>query len=263
MPETAQCAAIDVDVDLDEAGHLTLIASDGRRAERTLAQPFELAPTVQALLVVLDASAAADTPPSVSPDPREAPATRIASAEGASAGTDVARAPTQNGSSVVLGASAGARYGSGIASPTIGALGALRLRHWELGVSSSWELDYKKLGSDGPSWSGAGLGAGIVVGRRESLASSVDFLLGATVAAAVLHQEIHRFHAEQETTDAEGRLGGYVGIAAPAKASLRLRAQVQADAAVVGPTQRAIAADAPALPAWGLGVQVGVEGDAL
>jgi hypothetical protein len=263
MAGASQCSAIEVDV--DQTGRLTLITSDGRRAERALAQPFELGPTVQALLVVLDANAAGDASPSGAPRQTEAPATRVATAETPSVGIDDrSPPPARIPSSVVLGASLGVRYGSGIASPTIGALGALRLRHWELGVMSNWEMAYKSVTVEGPSWSGAGLGAGIAVGRREPLGSNLDVLVGATVAAAVLHQETHPArHVELEATNAEGRVGAFIGMAAPARASLRVRAQLQADAAAIGPTERAIAADVPALPAWALGIQVGVEGDAL
>jgi hypothetical protein len=128
---------------------------------------------------------------------------------------------------------------------------------------SSWEVAYKSVASDAPPWSGAGLGAGILVGRREPLTPSLDVLVGTTVAAAVLHQETHARHPEQEATLAEARVGAYVGMAVPCRAPLRVRAQLQADAAAIGPTQRTIAVDVPALPVWALGVQVGVEGDAL
>jgi hypothetical protein len=259
MPGAAQCTAIEIEV--DRAGRLTLVTSDGRRAERALEQPFELGPTVQALLVVLDTNSPTDGPPLGVPG--EASATRIARVEASPLGTEQPPdAPARSASSAVLGASLGARYGSGIASPTVGVLGAFRLRHWELGVMSNWEVAYKSLASDGPRWSGAGLGAGILVGRREPLTPNVDVLVGTTVAAAVLHQETHARRPEQEATLAEARVGGYVGMAVPCRAPLRVRAQLHADAAAIGPTQRTIADDVPALPTWALGVQVGVEGDA-
>lgn len=265
MPGAVRCVAIQVDV--DHAGHLSLIDSDGRRAERELGQPFELGPSVQALLVDLDASVAHDSPQQVSsPDGEDGTAKGplISDRDGATSGSPSVRPPpAKDTSSVVLGAALGARYGGGIATPTVNAFGALRLRRWELGVMGNWEVSYKSLADGGPSWSAAGLSAGISVGRRERVNSNLDFLLGATVAAAVLHQETHVRHPEQEATNGEGRLGGYLGVVGPVRGALRFRLQLQADATAVGPTQRTIAADVPALPAWALGAQVGVEGDAL
>ena len=264
MPGAVRCAAIEVRV--DHSGHLSLIDSDGRRAQRELGQPFELGPSVQALLVDLDASAPGDSAPPASSSPEtDTQTTRLAeisNRERSAGSREGARAPAKD-MSFVLGTALGARYGAGIATPTLNAFGALRLGRWELGVMGNWEISYKSVAEDGPPWTAAGLSAGISVGRRERVSSNLDFLLGGTIAAAVLHQETHVRRPEQEATNGEGRLGGYLGVVAPARAALRFRAQVQADATAVGPTQRAIAADVPALPAWAIGAQVGVEGDAL
>jgi len=225
MPGAFRCAAIQVDV--DHSGHLRLIDSDGRRAERDLGQPFELGPSVQALLVDLDASLALDSPPQApSPDGGDG-TTKVplmSDRDGATSGSPTV--PPKDTSSVVLGGALGARYGAGIATPTVNAFSALRLRHWELGVMGSWEVSYKSVAEGGPSWSAAGLSAGISVGRRERVNSNLDFLLGATIAAAVLHQETHVRHPEQEATNGEGRLGGYLGVAGPIRGALRFRAQV-------------------------------------
>src|SRR5581483_99571 len=106
---------------------------------------------------------------------------------------------------------------------------------WELGVFGNWEISYLRLDrQNGPEWSASGLEAGVSIGRRQPLFSSLDLLVGARFAGAVIHQEAHHQRPEPEANDAEGRLGAYVGTSWPRRAHYRLRTALGADYVPVG-----------------------------
>jgi hypothetical protein len=247
------CRSIEIRVD-DDTAHLVLTTRDGRRADRELAKPYEVAPSVDALLIALDSRIVPDetTEPNV---PLDAPETQAPPSPAFSS------AP-KAGTNFLLGAEGGVRWGGGLAAPTVQASAALRSGRWELGVFGLWETAYWNVGPyGGPAWSASGLGAGVCLARREPLSSSIDLVGGARVAGAVIHQETHHQHPEPEANDAEGRVGAYVGASWPRGAGFRLRTMIGGDYVPVGSSRTPVAPGAPVLPNWTATLTIGVEGE--
>jgi hypothetical protein len=246
------CRSIEIRVD-DDTAHLVLTAQDGRRAERELAKPFEVAPSADALLMALDERTLRDE--------KTEPRVPVVAPE-AGAPAAIASSASKANTNLQLGAEGGIRWGGGLAAPTVQAFAALRSGHWELGVFGLWEILYANIGAyQGPEWSAAGLGAGVSLARREPLSSSIDLLGGVRIAGAVIHQETHHQHPEPESNDAEGRIGAYLGAAWPRRAALRLRTVVGGDYVPVGSTRTPVAPGAPVLPNWTATLTIGVEGE--
>ncbi len=130
----------------------------GNVARRHLAGSKELAPTVRALLVRVDADYFAGVSPRhVEHDEAPAPPT--------------ADKRTAGGATFTLGAAAGVRAGVGsgtpITSPVIGGHAALQMLGWEVGVLAQWETGYHEAVVDQePDWRASAFTMGVSAGRR-------------------------------------------------------------------------------------------------
>jgi hypothetical protein len=234
---------------------LVLVTQDGRRAVRELAEPTELAPTVEAMLINLDSDSAETRHELVSSDravvepgpPDQRPAPQL-------------ETPAKQATSVVIGGSLGVRVGGNLATPVVGAFGSLVSDPWEIGVAGQWEAAYQSLGADSPRpWSAAAIAAGVALGRRQHLSSALDLRAGVTLAGALLHQETHHQKPEQWLTRADARLGGYAGLLWPRRGVIRFRTELAFD--VIPPTgqSQSAAPDVAALPTWAASLTIGAE----
>lgn len=247
----------DVLLQLEPTGvRVTYTTRSGRRAVRLLTAPDELVPVLQALEVTLPPTEqrALDTP-SPPPAPRK-----------------TVPPPPAEPIHLNLNALAGARLaGPGpLLAPTVGAGAALTFAHWELGVGAQWEVTYFNVSDpDQHAPHLTSLSTGISVGRRNSISPQLSLVTGATLSAAILHQEWwaapnSEGETEREQERAQARLGAYAGPTFPADSTTRFRAVVAADvdATHLGSTRQR-AGGPPALPWWGVSLAVGMESEAL
>jgi hypothetical protein len=221
--DPSDCARIELELEQStDAARLTFVIRDGRRAQRRLAHPDELMPTVVALGVrgpsegsrpVLDDSptAPARTADAVSPpdSPPSAPAAAPAEARALFA---------------VLG---GARGGTGrLVSPVLAGAAAIALDRWELGLNLALELQYFDLQISDPDGPSSAASIGVTVGRREPIAD-VELLFGARSMVAAVNDESVKDSGERGR--AELRFGAYLGGVWPRARSPRFRADLALD----------------------------------
>jgi hypothetical protein len=271
------CASIRLDVIDGGGARLTFITLDGRRAERRLASPDELHPTVEALCVtgpdaeqpVLQSQPLPQSHPERIKDTSPA-ASRTKSA---SAGS-TAPAPSADDFGAIFALRSGARGGAdALLSPVLTGSAALMLQRWELGVMAAWEILYFDLQNQTPSDRESGaMVLGVAVGRREPLAG-VAVLAGGRLSIAMLTQyscdsavsaPAEESAAVEETCDrgpTEWRVGAYLGVALPREGGLRFRADLEGDlVGMDGPATTASPAERHAItPAWAVTCLLGVE----
>ena len=272
--EFSDCARIEIEFEQStDAAQLIFVTLDGRRAERRLAHPEQLKPTVMALGIggaseistpvpearplaapltpvrAADAVPPVDSPPSDA-RPVDSPPSRPSppSPSQPAAEPDEARA--------VFAVLAGARGGAGrLVSPVLGGAAAIVPGRWELGLNLALELQYFDLQfpeAGGPS-SAASLG--VTVGRREPFAD-VELLYGVRSMVAALNDESEKDSGVRG--GAEIRVGAYLGGAWPRQWSSRFRADLVLD---VVPHTSLGAIDKPVTPWLALSVLIGVEFD--
>jgi hypothetical protein len=263
----------------EEGGaRLSLITRDGRRAERRVEAPEELAPTLAALRVTVDAGETNETDETRDGEPAKppppVPVLAAKSADHPATDGGASKAPsgpeeTGDRNATLFALTAGMRGGGAdsLFSPVLtGAVSLLRSR-WEFGVIGAVDARYRSFDSgDSPSRGGT-ISAGIFLGRREP-AGNVELLAGARLSvAAIFYDENVDGPAPggpaappqepQHGGPAEGRVGAYVGAAFPRRSSVRFRADIVGDA-VVGSSP-----PAPITPDWALSALAGVELRAL
>jgi len=245
---SSACAVIELTV-RDGHAALVLTTRDGKRGVREVSAPFELQPTAEAMLVTFN-------PPVVSrDDPPAQPSPTIAAQD---AGPP--QKPTTLLSRILLGGSAGARVGGGLATPVIDVSASLVSSAWEFGIVGQWEVAYASLAKDNsPPWSGSGVAAGIAVGRRQPLWSQIEIVGGVTLQGVVLHQEMHHKKPEQWMMRADGRIGAYAGAVVPRGSPVRIRMDFGLDRLLSGSQPPPASPDLPSLPSWGATVALGVE----
>ena len=245
----ADCAVVTIEAS-GERARLVFQTRDGRRAERGLDHPDELAPALRALGV----GAAADGASSL---PAPAPPSEPAAAAPAPLGVDTAASsspqpPPARDARAVFALVGGIRGGVGkLVSPALGGSAAIELDRWELGVNVVLELQYFDLGGGEPPSAAAGVG--VTVGRREPVAD-FDVLFGARTMIAAFNDESEVDGGERGR--AEVRLGTYLGGAWPRTGTVRWRADVAAD---VVPHRVLGSAGTPIAPWLGASVLVGAE----
>jgi hypothetical protein len=269
---------------------ITLITRDGRRAERRVETPAELAPTLAALRVTFaedaqgaasdapaasegsDAPAAGGEKPPAEPSPPP-PVVAARTTDHPAADRGAATAPSgreEDGdrNATLFAFMVGTRGGAdSLFSPVVaGSVSLLRSR-WELGVIGGIDFRYTDVESTNPSERGGGtVSAGIFVGRREP-AGNVELLGGARLSvAAIFYDEDVSGPARPVTPveeeprhggPAEGRLGAYLGMAFPRRSAVRLRGDLVGDA-VVGSSPLL-----PLTPGWAMSGLLGLEFRAL
>lgn len=219
------CASIVVSVD-GGAARVLYTTRDGRTAERTLANPEELRPTVEALLITGSAGAPPGEAPHASPAAQErtAPAPAVV----------VVKSPPP-APHPIFGVGAGARVGDHkLATPLMEVAGSLAITDWELAVLGRWEPGYHALDDNPEGRRSSGFSAGVAIGRRDPLSSGIAVLWGADVMLASLDDDSSERLQQGHVGHAEARVGGYVGAVVPRDSSPRFRATLGAD---VLPTQ--------------------------
>jgi hypothetical protein len=256
------CERVQLNV-AEPGAHLTFTTLDGRRAERTLARPEELQPTVAALGVTIGLD---------DPAPPERTPVRPASVPELAADAPIEQQPESvsgsQGSGVVFALCGGTRGGAeALFSPVLGGSVSLVLGRWEVGVLTAYEFQYFDL--DEPNTpsnrEATAIVVGAVVGHREPL-GSITVLAGGRASIAAL------FHETRSESLAEARLGTYLGASFPRRAGTRFRAEIGADIvasgsssdqAVSGPAQTLPGAEPPddgsVAPWWAVSLLLGVE----
>jgi hypothetical protein len=267
-PATTDCRTITV-IPEEDGATVVFTTADGRVARRRIADPRELRPTVEALLVFgpepsISPSDARPAPLPVSaveperestepPAPFDPPAKDAAKLD---AKRDVLRP--------LVGAGAGVK--GSFPRDTVSGVGqifaGMSLEHWELAAFGRWELEH-----DAPPEASTGhdrfssIGGGAMFGRREKLGPLV---LIAGARAAVFNAEVERHGAHDEAHTGrvdrdflDPRVGLYVGCILAESSRVRFRTQVDGDAGVLA--HRTELAELPTLPRWNLGVSIGAE----
>jgi hypothetical protein len=257
-PRAADCAALRLAVGEFGAGaQLTFILRDGRRAERQLIEPSELAPAVEALATTGLMPRAA-SPPSVATDPNVIEADESAD--------------EPFGVDLVLGIASGARAGhSALLSPLLTVSAALAFGEWELGLTFAYEMRYFDLQNrEFPGWRSGAVGLGVLFGRREPL-GDLAFVWGARASIARLTNDAQSsdgpasrsLRVALDPSPYEGRVGAYLGLTFPVSAGVRFRTELGAD--FVATSRWEASSVLPALevaaitPEWALCALAGLE----
>lgn len=220
--DPSDCARIEIELERStDAARLIFVTRDGRRAERRLANPDEVMPTVMALGVrgVNESS----TP--VFEDGSMAPARADAVSPLDSPAPEPAAAPGE--ARALFALLGGTRAGAGrLVSPVLGGAASIALERWELGISLALELQYFNLDLSEPDVRTSAASVGVTVGRRELIAD-LELLFGARSMVAALNDESRKDSGERG--QAELRLGAYLGAVWPRQSSSRFRADLALD----------------------------------
>lgn len=263
----SDCSRIGLRVE-GQRGHVVFSTMDGRSAERKIGSPSELEPTVRALDTIGPAFEKRTTPApeaslkeqseSAPPAPTTLEARESTDAEGARA-SSAALAQELARTSIRYGALAGGRVGGGgLATPVIDAYASVGAAKWEVGVLGRWEPHYANLADkDAQPRSGA-LGAGVMVGRRESAGRHVLIVAGGSLLVAAIHEEGSASKERASATYAEGRIGAYLGVIVPRRSTMRFRANLMAEA-VPSKVVKYNSDGAPLSQRWGVALMMGVE----
>jgi hypothetical protein len=226
---------------------LTFSTLDGRNVQRQIDEPIELVPTVQSLSFEVPSTAtstASPATPAAMPDQRRpAEPTR--------------RASDPYALDPLYGAELGVRAGADhLISPCIGVFGAVPVGSWELGIMGRYEGHYwSTLGGNDGAPRTSSLAFGVTAGHR-SLLEPFAVRLGITGLLAAVREDSDR----EDRGRAEGRLGGFVGGVWPARARLRMRADLAFEVVPysIGRSETNVTG-ASSLPWWGVTTALGVE----
>ena len=250
--QDTDCAKIVVDVGLEET-RLYFVTQRGREAVRTLSNPAELRPTIEALLVGDSLSTEAAAVPSASPPSKQAATAAVPrSAPGPVPEHPEAAAPS-TGSAYVLqgGARVGSQIGGGardaiLLSPVLAGSAWIGRYPWELGVLAAVEFQYFDLRNHDPEQrESSSVSVGVAVGRRDAL-DAVDLLTSVRLSVATIE-------SESEKGSGEARGGLAIGFSTPRHSSVRFRADLCAEL-VAGSN-----VTSPESPEWAVSTLVGVE----
>lgn len=248
--DPSDCARIEIELERStDAARLIFVTRDGRRAERRLAHPDELMPTVVALGVrgpsemstpVLEGrpiapARAADAVPQLDSSPSEA-----------------AAAPGE--ARALFALLGGTRGGAGrLLSPVLGGAAAIALERWELGINLALELQYFDLHLSEPDGPSSAASIGVTVGRREPIAD-VELLFGARSMVAAVNDESRKDSGERGR--AELRFGAYLGGVWPRQRSSHWRVDLALD---VVPHEARGSIGTPVTPWLAVSALMGVE----
>jgi hypothetical protein len=247
--DPSDCARIEIELERSaDAARLIFVTRDGRRAERRLAHPDELMPTV----VALGIRAVSESSTPALEDGPAAPA-RAADAVSRLDSPLSAPAAAPGEARALFALLGGTRAGAGrLVSPVLGGAAAITLERWELGISLALELQYFDLHLSETDASSAA-SVGVTVGRRAPIAD-VELLFGARSMVAALNDESRKGSGERGR--AELRLGAYLGGVWPRESSSRFRADLALD---VVPHKSLGAIGTPVTPWLAVSALMGVE----
>jgi len=161
---------------------------------------------------------------------------------------------------VIFGLEVGARGDPKLLSPVLAGSVSIVKERWEIGLMAASEAQYTDIQTPEPIppedlHQGSALALGASVGRREP-ALGMALRAGCRASIAALFHESLRPPSAGPTDDrgSEGRLGVYVGMAAPRRFSIRFRADLAGEAVVTD-----FAGAASTGPRWSLTALVGAE----
>lgn len=234
---------------------------DGRTAERYVATPEELKPTVDALRV----QAPAPTP---EPEPAPQPAAPAKPEPASTPQPEAAERANDDDAPIRFALFTGARGGAdSLVSPLLSTALSLTFRHLELGVTLSSELQYVDVQGMRPADRQTSTAAlGLHAGARSPWGAA-DVLAGGRVAIATLLTRDHESRVcppdsmascplgEEDERVSEWRFGAYAGFAIPRDSSLRFRTEIGGELATPGPGTGTL----PLTPSWALSALVGLE----
>jgi hypothetical protein len=243
------CANMILRVERDEA-RLIFVTQDGRRAERALAGPQELAPSIAALNEAGPGELAAD--PTTSPQAHPA----------------AAEAPPGRDMSVLGSLLGGARVGQyRLVSPIVSGSFLLRIRAWELGAMATWETGYYPNGAAKPAGRQNGAETTSLSFARRQPFNALTLLAGLRLGMAVrLRSPANSSFPPALAPLAgvlfvaprlEGRIGPFVGFSLPRTALARLRFEAGVDLAF--PRQDNASLPFSPWPFWAFALSVGME----
>lgn len=234
---------------------------DGRTAERYVATPEELRPTVDALRVQA---------PAATPEPVPAPPPAAAPAKPVPASTpqpEPAERASGDETPLRFAMFTGARGGAdSLVSPLLSTALSLTFRHLELGATLSSELKYVDVQGIRPADRQTSTAAlGLHAGARSPWGAA-DLLAGGRVAFATLLTRDHESHvcppdlascplSDEDERVGEWRFGAYTGFAIPRNGSLRFRTEIGGELATPRPGSGTL----PLTPSWALSALVGLE----
>jgi len=233
---------------------------DGRTAERYVATPEELKPTVDALRVQAPAAA-----PEPAPQPTAAPAEPVPAS---TPQPEPAERANDDDAPIRFALFTGARGGAdSLVSPLLSTALSLTFRHLELGATLSSELQYVDVQGMRPADRQTSTAAlGLHAGARSPWGAA-DVLAGGRVAIATLLTRDHESRVcppdmmascplgEEDERVSEWRFGAYAGFAIPRDSSLRFRTEIGGELATPGPGTGTL----PLTPSWALSALVGLE----
>lgn len=222
--EPSDCARIEIEVEPStDAARLIFMTLDGRRAERRLAHPDELMPTVVALGVrgvVDESSTEALDDGSTAPE-------RAVDAASALDSPRAEPAATPGEARTLFALLGGARGGTGrLVSPALAGAAAIALDRWELGINLVLELQYFNLDLAEQDVRTSAASVGVTVGRRKPI-RDLELSFGARAMVAALNDESRKDSGERGR--AELRLGAYLGGIWPRQQSSRWRVDLALD----------------------------------
>lgn len=272
--EFSDCAHIEIELEPGtEAARLTFITLDGRRAERHLAHPDQLMPTVMALGIegtteltapvaeavpptapLAPVRAADAAPPVDAPSSPQAPPSPSSLLSPPSLPSQPAAAPDD--ARAIFAVLAGARGGTGqLVSPVLEGAAAIAPGRWELGLHLALELQYFDLHLPDPDGPSSAASLGVTAGRREPF-TDVELLYGVRGMVAALNDESQTDSGVRG--GAEIRVGVYLGGAWPRQWSSRFRGDLVLD---VVPHDSLGDIGKPVTPWLALSALIGVEFD--
>lgn len=246
--DLSDCARIELELEpSSDTARLTFVTLDGRRAERRLAHPDELMPTVVALGIggasetstpvpeavplaapptpvrATDAAPPAHSLPAQSPPsdslPAQSPPSHSEPVDSPPSPSQPAATPEE--ARALFAVLAGARGGAGrLVSPVLEGAVAIAPGRWELGLNLALELQYFDLQLPDPDGPSSAASLGVTVGRREPLAD-VELLYGVRGMVAALNDESQKDSGVRG--GAEIRVGAYLGGVWPRQWSSRFR----------------------------------------
>ena len=244
----SRCSSVLVDAS-ERRAVLTFTTRDGRSVQRQIEEPIELIPTVQSLS--MEAPTPIGRPPSARSSPREQQTDTAQRLESAP------RASDPYAITPLYGAQVGVRRGADhLISPCVGAFAAVPVGHWELGILGRYEGYYlSTLGGNDGAPKTSSLAFGVTAGHRAPVGPFV-VRVGVTGLLAAVREDARK----ADHGRAEGRVGGFFGGVWPARASLRLRADLALEVVPYSiDRSQTNVTGASSLPWWGITTAVGVE----
>ncbi|HKY39141.1 MAG TPA: hypothetical protein VJN18_24550 [Polyangiaceae bacterium] len=233
---------------------LTFVTSDGRSARRELSDPRELLPTAQALSVSLVSVEEPLDPTNLQPaGPHAAPRRTSDSAPPEATSPAVAPAPLDP----LFGTQACVRSGADrLLSPCMNLTASLPVAHWELGLLGRYEMRYFSLGAStaGPPDASA-IALGAFAGQLRTLGSwNIRYGLAGMIAG------LRDGNGNDDSDEAESRLGGFGGLSWPARGHVALRAEAMLEWVTFSRgTSRRNAAGHYSVPWWAVTSSLGIE----